>query len=347
VRIGVLYDGYAAGWSDEDIRRVLDSVQSIVDVLGTAGHEVTQIAVRPGLQWVSSCQDSDLVFNLCEGIGAVSRFESMVVGTLELTEVPFTGARMRSILLCHNKALANAWLEARGLPVPQWHASESGRVPSGFPLPALVKPAAEDASVGIDQGAVVTSRETLEARVLAATEQHGDVLVQRYVPGREFAVAFVGGEVLPVSEIDFSAMPDSAWPIVSFQAKWVAGSPEDAGTQPVCPADVSTELAERLRDIASRAWLAVGGTGYGRVDLRVDDVGQPWVIEVNPNPDLSEDAGLARMGRAAGWSYSTLVLRIVQEALEAAEREIPQASAAPGVSSRAEARASLGSRQPA
>jgi D-alanine-D-alanine ligase len=174
--------------------------------------------------------------------------------------------------------------------------------------------------VGIDQNSVVTSRSALTARVAAMSEQFDEIIVQQYIGGRELAVGFVGDQALPVSEIDFSAMPDGAWPILSFDAKWDPESPEDAGSQPVCPARIPKTLQEKLVVIARDAWRAVGGSGYGRVDFRVDDAGQPWVLEVNPNPDLSEDAGLARMARAFGWSYDDLVLRIVEMARADAER---------------------------
>jgi D-alanine-D-alanine ligase len=152
-------------------------------------------------------------------------------------------------------------------------------------------------------------------------EQFSEVLVQAYVPGREFNVGFVGSQMLPISEISFERMPAGSWPIVSYAAKWVPGSPEDVGTQPVCPARIPAELAKRLGAAARRAWdYLAGSEGYGRVDLRVDDAGQVWVLEVNPCPDISRDAGLARMARAQGWTYEEMLLRIVDEALGRAQR---------------------------
>ncbi len=342
MKIAILYDSGAESWTDEDIRQVLEVVAGIGRILRERGHEVIRVPVRDGLAWLSKCRKADLVFNLCEGVGAVSRLESLVVGTLELTGVPFTGCRTRTISLCHNKPLVNSFLSAQGVPTPRWVQPRGHRVPADFPLPAFVKPAAEDASVGIDQGSVVTSRRALESRVVKLTEQFDDVIVQQYVHGREFAVGFVGDQTLPISEIDFSSMPDGAWPILSFDAKWNTGSAEDVGSQPVCPAKVPKVLSERLLGVAKQAWATVGGTGYGRVDMRVDEQNQPWVIEVNPNPDLSEDAGLARMARAAGWEYEELVLQIADAALAEAEQTASVALLAAGAKSRAESRSSTG-----
>ena len=194
--------------------------------------------------------------------------------------------------------------------------ARGNKIPANFPLPAIVKPAAEDASVGIDAGAVCSSRRALRSRVSQMLEHFEEVIVQQYVGGREFNVGFVGSTMLPISEIDFSRMPDGSWPIVTYAAKWAPEHPEFAGTEPVCPARIPADLARRLGRVARHAWdMLAGQEGYGRVDLRVTPDGQPFVIEVNPCPDLSADAGLARMGRAHGWEYTELVMQIVEEAL--------------------------------
>ena len=112
-----------------------------------------------------------------------------------------------------------------------------------------MKPAAEDASVGIDNGAVCTSKRALKKRVALMLEQFEEVLVQEYVAGREFNVGFVGRRMLPIAEIRFDGMPEGTWPIVSYAAKWIPGSPEDEGTLPVCPAEVPTELAKQIGEV--------------------------------------------------------------------------------------------------
>lgn len=339
MRLAILYDGGARDWSDEDITSVLSVVTRIAGIFRSAGHEVIRVPARQGLRWLTSCRRADLVYNLCEGLAGISRYESLVASTLELTGVPFTGARARTITLCHAKPLVNAYLQAAGVPTPRWDVPRGNKVPDDFPLPAIVKPAAEDASVGIDQGAVVTTRKALAQRVAKLSEDFDEVIVQAYVPGREFAVGFVGTQALPISEIDFSGMPDAAWPILSFEGKWTPGHPDDVGSQPVCPAEIPAALAERLLRTARTAWEAVGGSGYGRVDLRLDDDERPWVIEVNPNPDISEDAGLTRMAAARGWSYEALVTEIADAALTDAARTATVAQFADGARSRKDVRA--------
>jgi len=151
------------------------------------------------------------------------------------------------------------------------------------------------------------------------TEQFDEVLVQQYIAGREFNVGIVGDRTLPVAEIDFSTMPAGTWPILTYAAKWHVGSAEDLGSRPVCPAQITQRFAERLCRLAELAWRTMQGKGYGRVDLRVDDAGKPWILEVNPNPDLTDDAGLSRMARAAGWDYAELIRRIAEVALREAQ----------------------------
>src|SRR2546427_4468439 len=144
-------------------------------------------------------------------------------------------------------------------------------------------------------------------------------LVQEYIGGREFNVGFVGSRVLPIAEIDFSRMPEGAWPILTYAGKWEIGSADDLGSVPVCPAGIPQKLADRLVRVAELAWRTMQGKGYGRIDLRVDDQGRPWVLEVNPNPDLNDDAGLSRMAKVAGWDYAELVRRIAEVALREAQ----------------------------
>ena len=318
MRIAILYDPGAEDWTPEDIRGVMKAVNEIAAIFGGLGHAIRKAPVRHDMRWFQTARAADLAFNLCEGVHGRSEWEEHVVAALEFAGVPVTGAGPWTIAVCRRKAIANAILAHAGLPIPRWAVAQ-GSIDDDFPLPAIVKPAAEDASAGLDRGSVVTDRKTLRARLAAMTEQFDEVLVQQYIAGREFNVGFVGSRALPISEIDFSGMPPGSWPILTYAAKWDTGSAEDLGSVPICPAAVPQKLADRLVRTATAAWQAMGGKGYGRVDLRVDEQGRPWVLEVNPNPDLNDDAGLSRMARAAGWDYADLVHRIAEVALREAQ----------------------------
>lgn len=318
MRTVILYDPGADDWTAEDVRGVLRAVHEVGRVFSGMGHRVRKLPVRHDQRWFAEARRADLVFNLCEGVHGQSQWEEHVVAALEFAGIPATGAGTWTIAACRRKAIVNAILAQAGLPIPRWTLVQ-GKIEDDFPLPSIVKPAAEDASAGLDRSSVVTDRKALRARVAAMTERFDDVLVQQYVAGREFNIGFVGHRTLPIAEIDYSRMPEGSWPILTYAAKWHVGSPEDLGSVPVCPAEIPKQLADRLVQMAEAAWRAMQGTGYGRVDLRVDDAGQPWVLDVNPNPDLNDDAGLFRMARAAGWDYAELVCRIAEVALREAQ----------------------------
>ena len=334
MKVAILFDAGSEEWSPQDVAAVVANVHEVRDVLRRRGHEVELLPVRLGdFRWLSRARRADLVFNLCEGINGHARFEDFVVGTLELTGVPFTGCRTWPTSVCHRKHVANTLLSSAGLPVPAFMVAQANKAGAEFPLPAIVKPAAEDASVGIDNGSVCTSKRALKKRVAQMLEQFEEVLVQEYIPGREFNVGFVGKRMLPIAEIRFDTLPDGTWPIVSYAAKWIEGSPEDEGTVPICPAELDPDLASRLGQIARTAWEHLSdGEGYGRVDIRLSADGQPYVLEVNPTPDLSSNAGLARMGRAFGWGYDDLVMQIVDEALMRSQSQRAAVALVSGVS---------------
>ena len=318
MRVVILYDPGAEDWTAQDIRDVLRAVNQVADIFTHLGHSVRRVPVRHDMRWFQTSRGADLVFNLCEGVHGRSEWEEHVVATLEFAGVPVTGAGVWTIAACRRKPMANAILAQADLPIPRWTVAQ-GRIPDDFPLPAIVKPAAEDASSGLDRGSVVTDRRALRARVAAMTERFEEVLVQEYIAGREFNVGFVGDRSLPIAEIDFAGMPAGTWPILTYAAKWDTGSAEDLGSVPICPANLPNKVADRIVRIATAAWQAMQGKGYGRVDMRLDEQGRPWVLEVNPNPDLNDDAGLSRMARAAGWDYAELVRRIAEVALREAQ----------------------------
>src|SRR6266571_819953 len=318
VKVVILFDPGAEDWTPEDIRGVMKAVDEIGAIFASMGHEIRKVGVRHDMRWFQVARRADLVFNLCEGVHGKSEWEEHVVGTLEFAGIPITGASLWTLAACRRKPIANALLQQAGLPIPRWTVAQ-GKIEDDFPLPAIVKPAAEDASAGLDRGSVVSDRKSLRARLAAMTEQFDEVLVQEYIGGREFNVGFVGNRVLPIAEIDFGRMPEGAWPILTYAGKWELGSADDLGSAPVCPAAIPQKLADRLVRIAELAWRTMQGKGYGRVDLRVDDQGRPWVLEVNPNPDLNDDAGLSRMAKVAGWDYAELVRRIAEVALREAQ----------------------------
>jgi D-alanine-D-alanine ligase len=315
MKIALLFDGASALGARPDVL-ILGTVEAIERVLGAEGNQVVRVPVQPDGRWIERVRRGrfDLAFNLCEGVDGVAALEPPVIAVLELLGLPHTGASSWTTALCLHKPLVNALLDRAGLPVPRFAvARRGGELPSvGFP--AICKPAAEDASLGVEQRSVVRTARQLAQRVGAMHERWEEVLVQRYVDGREVNVGVLGEETLPVAEIVFDRMPKGMWRIVSYRSKWESGSDEDLGAAPRCPAELPPALAAEAKRVAVAAWRAVGGTGYGRVDLRIDRAGRPWILEVNANPDIAPDAGLARMARVAGLDYGAMIRGICERA---------------------------------
>lgn len=317
MKVAVLFDAMSALAPLPDML-ILECLEAVEKSLTERGHTVVRVPVNPDGRWVERIRRGkfDLVFNLCESIDGVAKMEPLVISVLELFEIPFTGSSSATTAICLRKHLVNTVLNWAGLPVPRWTLVQRGDEPESVGFPAICKPAAEDASIGIEQKSVVRSRKALSARVAAMHERWNEVVVQRFVTGREVNVGIVGDQVLPIAEIRFDGMPEGLWKIVSYRSKWETGSDEDLGAAPRCPADLPRKLTAELEEITRAAWKVVGGEGYGRVDFRIDETGRPWLLEVNSNPDISPDAGLARMARVAGMDYSALVNRICEIALQ-------------------------------
>lgn len=314
MRVALLHDDVLGrtGASPDELG-VLEAVDAIGGALAQLGHTTVRVPVGARVdEWLLALRAAEpgLVFNLCEGVAGSSAGEVGVTAVVELLDLPMTGSPAETLALARRKDRVNALLAGAGLPVPAWVLAD--RLNGWRRFPAIVKPAAEDASVGITQTSVAADDAAL--RHVIAGSRHAPLLVQEFLSGRELNVGIVGASVLPISEIEFSDLAGGGWPLVSYRAKWEEGSDEDRATTPRCPAALDPALAEQARALALAAWALLDGRGYGRVDLRADEAGRLHILEVNPNPDLSPSAGLARMATAAGWSYAELIGRIVEEA---------------------------------
>jgi ribosomal protein S18 acetylase RimI-like enzyme len=181
----------------------------------------------------------------------------------------------------------------------------------------FVKPAAEDASLGIDDDSVATDWNSLARKTRDVQTRYGDVLIERYLDGREFNVGVIAlpdPRTLPIAEIEFQANPELPWPVVTYKGKWVTSSEAFRATPVRCPAVVDAELKGRVEQAALAAFQATGCRDYARVDLRATSDGEVFVLEVNGNPDVGPSAGLARALLVAGIAYDDFVLQLVTAA---------------------------------
>jgi D-alanine-D-alanine ligase len=290
--------------------------------LSARGHTVARAVIRKSMLDTLDPYDPRewLVFNLCETLEGEAYREAYVPAVLDVMGYAYTGSTTRTLHEALNKARTKQRLTGHGLPTARYQVFTSTDAPIDVPLPAFVKPVAQDASIGVSDRAVVRTPEELREQVNYILKEIDDAaLAEEFLLGREFNVAIwgnAGPQVLPLAEIDFSQISDPFKQIISYAAKWDASTFEYHHTYPDCPAIVDETLAEELRRVALEAYRLMGCRDYARVDLRVMD-GKPYILEVNPNCGIAPDSGFVREARVGGFDYAAMVEQI---ALFASER---------------------------
>ncbi len=286
------------------IARSLERSGAEVMVCGVAD-DVEQVVARLKAQGVQR------VFNLVEAVGGDASRESEFVDALERARLPYTGNGTTILKAAFHKHVARQILGACNIPIPRGYECWSvADVPlDGYPY--FAKPSRADGSIGIDQGSLVKTPEAARDRVAWLLRTlGGPVLMEEYLPGAEVNVALlpVDDQLVGVATaIDFSAYSDDLVPVVTYNCKWVPGTPEyNCRSVPAAEIVPRWQIDEAIR-VARAAFLTLGGTGYGRVDLRCDAQGHPRVIDVNPNPDLHPEAGLAVAAQSIRVDWDTLI----------------------------------------
>ncbi len=289
------------------------------------GHSVSKLCVNHNV--VDAFQELnqvhwDVVFNFCESSSGDSMQEMYIASVFELLGIKYTGSTPLVLGMALHKDIVKRILYQSGIPTPEfWCVRPYQEIPhiENRKYPVIIKPNREDASIGIDNHAIVVNEEQLRQRVSYVHKTFEQAaLIERFISGREVNVSILGTKELtplPISEIDFSGMPEHLHKIVSYEAKWSENSIAYGKTKPVCPAQIDEVLAEKVKAIAMDAYKAIGVRHYGRIDMRIDEANNPFVLEVNPNPDISEDAGFVRSARIGGYPYSKLINHILTQAL--------------------------------
>lgn len=305
-----------------------DVVDQVAAALRERGHRVAILGVHGDVdRFIDElrAQKPQLVFNLVEMFGRNVLGDVSVAGTLQLLGLRHTGGGPGELFLRQDKALTKELLAYHGVPFPNYAVFRRDTYPDAgrLQMPLIVKPLRMDASIGIDSSSLVRSTTQLMKRVVAIHEKVKDAaLVEEYVEGREFHVGVIGNRkplAFPPIEVDFSGLPEGMPAILGRRAKWVKTSKEYKGTRSKL-AEIPLELRRRLEDVSLAAYRALRVRDYGRIDLRLDETGEVYVIEVNASCYLEKASEFSVAARAAGIGYTDLVNVIARLAMARSRR---------------------------
>ena len=293
----------------------------VISTLTAMGHEVKTLPVHDDLGEIRRLATEwkpHIAFNLLEGFDDITIFDQNVVSHLELLKLPYTGCNPRGLLMARDKSLSKKLLAYHRIPVPEFEVCRIGRPirrPKRLPFPLIVKSLTQEASIGISQASVVDSDEKLKERVAFIHESiRTAAIVEQYVEGREIYVGILGNQVLqamPVWELFFTNMPEGAKRIATDRVKWSVKYQKKYGIDSGPARDLPEAQAEAIQHLCKRAFRALELSGYARIDLRLEENGNVWVLEANPNPQIAKGEDFAASAEKVGLSYETVLQRII------------------------------------
>jgi D-alanine-D-alanine ligase len=320
MKVAIVYNDPVEGKPDS--LDVLDQVTMVKDALENLGYEFQSIPVGSGAEPFSHLLAQlkkfgpSTVFNLFEGLNDDQRYCPMIASLFEMVRIPYTGVPFQALLTTTDKILAKSILTAYGLPTPLWQPFTGETSYLKIPPPWILKPAWEDGSVGIDDSSILEDRKQLKKKLREMQERHETqpILIEQYIEGREinvplFEQADTGVKILPISEILFEDWPEDKPKIVNYSAKWIEDSFEYENTQRTfAPENAPLNL---IKDLALRCWKIFHLKGYVRVDMRLDEWGTPYIIEINPNPCIGGESGFISSVREGGYTNEDFVREMI------------------------------------
>jgi D-alanine-D-alanine ligase len=303
-------------WPEEDAEYARRQALAVGKALRDVGHRVTSVTVRQAnlrrlLRRYSP--DDYVVFNWCEALPGVEHSEPLVAKELEEMGYTFSGASSGVLALSCNKARTRETLMRRRVPIPEGRVFEKAEGAKWDRFPAIVKAANEHSSMGITSCSVVKTRVQLRDQLERVLAEYGPALVEEFIDGREFRLAVWGHRkvmAMPPGEFDYSKLADVCDRLCTYDAKFTPGSKHYERIIFRLPTPLTRIEARLLERSAIGAHRALGSPDYTRIDLRLRD-GVAYVLDVNPNADITSDASMALCAQAAGYSYGAMLSRFV------------------------------------
>lgn len=293
----------------------------VCETLRRLGHEVLPLGVYDDLAPIRKALknfEPDITFMLLEEFHGVVTYDFAVISYLELMQQPYSGCNPRGLLLSKDKALSKKVLTYHRIPTPRFAVFKHGRTvhcPKKLSFPLFVKSVVEDASFGIAQASIVHTSEALEERVRFIHEKTGDdAIAEQYIEGRELYVGVLGNTRLrtfPAWEMNFGSLPDDMARIATSRVKWDHNYQKKHGITTHAASDLDSATQERISKLCKRVYRALSMSGYGRMDLRMTDSGEIYVIEANANPNIEFGEDFAESAELVGINYEALLQRIL------------------------------------
>ncbi|MEZ6094575.1 MAG: ATP-grasp domain-containing protein [Pirellulaceae bacterium] len=309
------------GLSDEEIQE-WKMEYDVVATLRNLGHEVMPLGILDDLGVLRRAISEfkpDIAFNLLEEFNGVGVYDQHIVSYLELMKQPYTGCNPRGLLLAHDKPLAKKILAFHRIRTPGFFVAPIGKKitkSKGIAFPMIVKSVSEEASLGITESSVVYNDESLQDRVRYIHEElRTDALVEEFIDGREMYVGICGNRrltVFPVWELKFTKAPKGMPQIATAKVKWDYKHQDKLGIVTEAANDLDAALERNIVNTCKRVYRSLSLSGYARIDLRVTNDGRIYVLEANPNPNLSFGEDFAESAEASGLKYEELLQKILQ-----------------------------------
>jgi D-alanine-D-alanine ligase len=302
-----------------------EEYNAIVDALHAEGFNARCINLHDDfttLYQLMAQDPPDVVFNLVEFFHNDLSNEGSVAGFFELFRIRYTGAPPFCLSLCRRKGLTKQILLQSGVVTPRFCSLKDPIIKPdhGLHYPLIVKPSRQDGSAGVDANSVVYDYPQLLRRIdRAFADFKSNILVEEFIEGKELHVSVLGNDppqVLPIIEYNFSGLPKDHPHLITYDIKWNPLSSAYHKVHSLCPAKLSPRIEKRVREQALRAYMVTNCRDYARVDIRLGKGGIPYVLEVNPNPDLTEGVSFMDSAENAGLGFSETLRKIVNFALE-------------------------------
>jgi len=321
-----LHIGVACNLYDEsgnDVERDLTSVgKNIEKTLLEKGYRVTFFDFNDFGKTIDDLKESDvdLVFNVCERINNSSLLEPHVASTLDILQIPYTGSNPFTLAMCIDKIRVKILLNYHNIPTPKWDYAYSleDKIRDDLRYPLIVKPANTDNSIGITNDSVVTNKKELDRQLEYIIEElDSPALIEEYIEGDEYDVTIIGNDeddlkVLPLSRSIFKEMPEGFWHIYPYDAKWTENPAYQAIISQQPPKNISKRLESLLTEMALDTYNILDCHDYGRVEIRVDDNDNPYVLELNPNPSINIGDCVPGSAELIGMDYGRFLEEIIK-----------------------------------